>query len=158
MQLRAGESVADAAGIGNSNPVNKQSQYAQLTPLGHKQIIHRVAPALAEMLQNTPAWIWPSINSCSYQTATLLAYSLGMGQSRVVPEYSFLDPRGLGALDGKSMANVVPLLREGDASSPLWKPPRGAHCPRLVCAPFDTLQTWPESPAGRSPPAFSLCT
>ena len=125
MQLRAGESLADAEGIGNTNPVNKQSKYAELTSLGIRQVVNRVSPAVATALGDNPAWIWPSINSCSYQTASVLSSTLGLGQSRIVPEYSFLDPRGLGALDGKPTAEVAPIVLEGDASSSLWKPPRG---------------------------------
>ena len=130
----AGESYADAQGIGNSNPVNKQSQYAELTGLGKRQIVQRVAPALAATnIVNDGAWIWPSINSCSYQTAAILSSTLALGQSRIVPEYSFLDCRGLGSLDGQPTADVGPLLREGDQSSPLWRPPRGAPALQFAC-------------------------
>ena len=79
MQLRAGESFADAEGVGNSNPVNKQSRYAELTSLGKRQIVQRVAPALAENVDLDGAWIWPSINSCSYQTAAILSATLALG-------------------------------------------------------------------------------
>ena len=128
MQLRAGESYSDADGVVSTNPVNKQSRYAQLTSLGKRQVVKRVAPALERMLGTNPAWIWPSINSCSYQTAEILTSVLGLGQSRLVPEYSFLDPRGLGALDGQAMADIRPMLQQGDASSELWRPPRGVFC------------------------------
>jgi hypothetical protein len=130
LQLRAGESFADAESIGNSNPINKQSRYAILTSQGKRQILKQVAPALESTIGQSPAWIWSSINSCSYQTAEILTSALSLGQHRLIPEYSFLDPRGLGALDGQPMSEVMPVLREGDASSPLWRPPRGVLHPR----------------------------
>lgn len=127
VQVRAGECEADAAGIGCSNPVNKQSRYAELTSLGKAQVVQRLTPLLAALSENTSAWLWAATNSASYQTGEILSSTLGLGRSRLVPEYSFLDPRGLGALDGKAMAEVLPMLKEGDASSAIWKPPRGGH-------------------------------
>eukprot|EP00892_Ulva_mutabilis_P007043 jgi/Ulvmu1/4710/UM002_0441.1 len=123
--VRAGECEADAAGIGYSNPVNKQSRYAELTTLGKQQVVKRLTPLLAPMSENTSAWLWAATNSASYQTAEILTSTLGLGRSRLVPEYSFLDSRGLGALDNRAIAEVLPVLKEGDASSSLWKPPRG---------------------------------
>ena len=134
MQLRAGECFADADGITNTNPVNKQSRYAELTSLGKRQIVNRIAPALEEVLSLDSTWIWPSINNASYETAEILTSVLALGQSRVIPEYSFLDPRGLGALDGRPYDEVQPLLREGDASSQRWRPPAGARC--CTCAHY----------------------
>lgn len=129
-QVRAGECGADAAGIGCSNPVNKQSQYADLTSLGKQQVIKQLTPSLAALTENTSVWLWAATNSSSYQTAEILAATLELGRSRLVPEYSFLDPRGLGALDGKPLTEVLPVLQQGDASSALWKPPRGQlHSP-----------------------------
>ena len=127
MQIRAGEQRADALDIGNSNPVNKNSYAAELTSLGKQQILGGMWQTLrrSEVLDNG-TWIWASITSSSYQTAAILANLSGLGQSRVVPEYSFLEPRGLGALDGLPLGDVMPLLREGDASSLNWRPRRGA--------------------------------
>ena len=38
-------------------------------------------------------WIWPSICQRSYQSAELIARLMGVGQNRIIPEYSFLDSR-----------------------------------------------------------------
>jgi broad specificity phosphatase PhoE len=105
--------------------VNKQSRYAELTRLGRQQVLRRVVPMIAPLAVANSVWIWPAIHSCSYQTGGLLADALGVGQSRLVPEYSFLDPRGLGSLDGQLLSEVEPVIRAGDQSSSLWKPPRG---------------------------------
>jgi broad specificity phosphatase PhoE len=102
-----------------------------LTSEGKRQILKEVAPALEPIVASSPTWIWSSINSCSYQTAEILTSALGLRQRSLIPEYSFMDPRGLGALDGLPMSEVMPVLQEGDASSPLWRPPRGVlHAPQ----------------------------
>eukprot|EP01023_Acetabularia_acetabulum_P059647 TRINITY_DN7173_c0_g1_i1.p2 TRINITY_DN7173_c0_g1~~TRINITY_DN7173_c0_g1_i1.p2 ORF type:complete len:131 (-),score=25.22 TRINITY_DN7173_c0_g1_i1:398-790(-) len=48
-----------------------------------------------------------------------------VGRSRLVPEFSFLDARGVGALNGQSEQIVKQILLEGDQFSELWKPPKG---------------------------------
>lgn len=95
VQVRAGESAADAAGIGYSNPVNKQSRYAELTTLGKQQVVKRLVPGLLPYVQNSSVWVWSCISTCSYQTAEMICSAVGLTQSRLVPEYSFLDPRCL---------------------------------------------------------------
>ncbi len=55
----------------------------------------QIVPALRDLdaCPDGGCWIWPSITQRSYQTAEILASLLGTGYSRIVPEYSFLDPR-----------------------------------------------------------------
>lgn len=38
-------------------------------------------------------------------------------QERVVPEYSFLDPRGMGIFDGKEAASILPEVSGGYTNS-----------------------------------------
>lgn len=45
-------------------------------------------------------YLWASITQRAYQTAEILGSLVGLSRNRIVPEYSFLDPRGLGALEG----------------------------------------------------------
>ena len=58
------------------------------------QVIRETFPAL-EALDACAGgcWLWPSITQRSYQTAELLSSLLGLGRNRIVPEFSFLDPR-----------------------------------------------------------------
>ncbi len=46
-------------------------------------------------------WLWPSIHLGAYQTAEILASLMDIGRSRIVPEYSFLDARGVGGLENQ---------------------------------------------------------
>lgn len=57
-------------------------------------------------------WLWPSITQNAYQTAEVVAYLLGVGRNRIVPEYSFLDARGVGALDGATLQKAQDQVRE----------------------------------------------
>lgn len=70
-------------------------------------------------------WLWTSITNNSYQTAELLATGLLLGRSRIVPEFSFLDSRGVGALEGFEQAKAQAQLNQGDALDPSWRPQRG---------------------------------
>lgn len=66
------------------------------------QVLRETYPALQQLPGFEPdaVWLWPSITQRSYQTAEVLGSLLGLGRSRIVPEYTFLDARGLGALEG----------------------------------------------------------
>ncbi len=60
------------------------------------QVVRETAPALKALgACANDCWLWPSITQRSYQTAEILAALLGVGRSRIVPEYTFLDPRQL---------------------------------------------------------------
>lgn len=72
-------------------------------------------------------WLWTSITNNSYQTAELLATGLLLGRSRIVPEFSFLDSRGVGALEGFEQAKALAQLSQGDALDPSWRPQRGEN-------------------------------
>lgn len=66
------------------------------------QVVRQTVPALRALGigSDSGAWLWPGITQNSYQTAEIAAALLGIGRSRIVPEYSFLDMRGVGAWDG----------------------------------------------------------
>lgn len=56
----------------------------------------------------------------------MLAALFGVGRNRLVPEYSFLDARGVGGLEGGQLAAVAEELAAGDALGPTWRPPAGS--------------------------------
>lgn len=64
-------------------------------------LLMQVVRQTAAVLKDTEAcasgcWLWPSITQRCYQTAEILSALLDIGRSRIVPEYSFLDPRYMG--------------------------------------------------------------
>lgn len=120
--VRAGESVYEGMDVLNTNPVAKTSVDSGLSPEGKRQ-----ATRAAVELQRLGAcggscWIWPSITQRAYQAAEIIASVNGIDRSRIVPEYSFLDARGLGAFEGRSL-DAVSEVYASDRISPNIKPP-----------------------------------
>ncbi|EIE23955.1 hypothetical protein COCSUDRAFT_14784 [Coccomyxa subellipsoidea C-169] len=124
--VRAGEGESEAENYVLTNPVAKTSMSSGLSQRGKAQVVRETAPALRAMgACAADCWLWPSITQRSYQTAEILGALLGVGRSRIVPEYSFLDPRGLGALEGLTWESARLQVNTGDQLSPEWRPPRG---------------------------------
>ncbi|XP_068643797.1 uncharacterized protein [Aristolochia californica] len=120
--VRAGESEFEKLGIINTNPVAKTSVDSGLSEEGKIQ----TAKAALELKKvgacEGDCWIWPSITQRSYQAAEIIAAVNEVSRSRIVPEYSFLDARGLGSYEGKSLEAVMEVYAS-DSVSPNNKPP-----------------------------------
>ncbi|KAM7479915.1 hypothetical protein LguiA_028128 [Lonicera macranthoides] len=120
--VRAGESEFESIGLINTNPVAKTSMDSGLSEKGKKQTV-KAALDLKEMgACEGSCWIWPSITQRSYQAAEIIAAVDGVNRSRIVPEYSFLDARGLGAYEGKNLESITKVYAS-DSLSPNIKPP-----------------------------------
>ncbi|XP_073145221.1 uncharacterized protein [Henckelia pumila] len=120
--VRAGESEYETSGIINTNPVTKTSMDNGLSEIGKKQAV-KAALALKSMgACEGNCWIWPSITQRAYQAAEIIAAVNGVSRSHIVPEYSFLDARGLGAYEGKELDSVSEVYAS-DSLSPNIKPP-----------------------------------
>ncbi|CAL0325364.1 unnamed protein product [Lupinus luteus] len=120
--VRAGESEFESMGVINTNPVAKTSVDNGLSERGKKQAI-RAAFDLKEMgACDKSCWIWPAITQRAYQTAEIIAAVNAVPRSYIVPEYSFLDARGLGAYEGKNLESVSEIYAS-DVISPNTKPP-----------------------------------
>ncbi|KAL3018560.1 hypothetical protein AAZX31_05G035200 [Glycine max] len=120
--VRAGESEFESMGVINTNPVEKTSVDSGLSERGKKQSI-KAAFDLKEMgACDKGCWIWSAITQRAYQTAEIIASVNGVTRSYIVPEYSFLDARGLGAFEGKKLEYVSEVYAS-DGISPNIKPP-----------------------------------
>jgi len=125
--VRAGEGQSEADGRVFTNPVYKTSMYSGLTPGARRQVVTQLVPNLRALgACQEGCYLWPSINQRSYQTAEIVADQLGLGRSRIVPEYSFLDARGLGDLEGMNTEAAAERVAEGDSASSDWRPPKGS--------------------------------
>lgn len=118
---RSGLSNAEEGNVLVSNPVWKQSFASSLSESGRQQVLNQMVPAISEACSEG-CWLWPSMTMGSYQTAELLAEKLAIGRSRIVPEYSFLDKRGLGAFEDQPLDQVREQVEASDALDPSWKP------------------------------------
>ncbi|CAI0545781.1 unnamed protein product [Linum tenue] len=109
-------------GIINTNPVAKTSVDNGLSEKGKKQTVKAALKLKAMGACDDGCWIWPSITQRAYQAAEVIAAVNGISRSYIVPEYSFLDARGLGGYEGRSL-EVVSEVYASDTVSPRNKPP-----------------------------------
>ncbi|KAK6123368.1 hypothetical protein DH2020_042885 [Rehmannia glutinosa] len=120
--VRAGESEYESLGIINTNPVAKTSVDNGLSEKGKKQTVRAALDLKSMGACESNCWIWPSITQRAYQAAEIIAAVNGITRSHIVPEYSFLDARGLGAYEGKKL-DTVSEVYASDSLSPNIKPP-----------------------------------
>ncbi|CAN0889161.1 hypothetical protein LINGRAHAP2_LOCUS16036 [Linum grandiflorum] len=120
--VRAGESEFESMGIINTNPVAKTSVDNGLSEIGKKQTVKSALKLKSIGACDDGCWIWPSITQRAYQAAEIIAAVNGISRSYIVPEYSFLDARGLGGYEGKSL-EAVSEVYASDVISQRSKPP-----------------------------------
>ncbi|GMH21477.1 hypothetical protein Nepgr_023319 [Nepenthes gracilis] len=120
--VRAGESEFESLGIINTNPVTKTSMDSGLSENGKKQTVRAAVELKAMEACDGSCWIWPSITQRAYQAAEIIASVNKVDRSHIVPEYSFLDARGLGAYEGKALESISEVYAS-DIISPSIKPP-----------------------------------
>jgi broad specificity phosphatase PhoE len=123
--VRAGESVSEADGRVDTNRATKQGTGAGLSELGKRQVAEGALPMAAREACGGGCFVYYGTVRRSEQIAAAIGAAAGLSQSRLIPEFSFLDPRGLGALEGGQLAAVADEVSAGDASSPLYRPPMG---------------------------------
>ncbi|GMY24912.1 Histidine phosphatase [Fagus crenata] len=121
--VRAGESEYESLGIINTNPVAKTSVDNGLLEKGKKQIVRAAFELKAMGACEKGCWIWPSITQRAYQAAEIIASVNGVSRSYIVPEYSFLDARGLGAFEGKNLESVSEVYASDSISTTIKPPP-----------------------------------
>uniref|UniRef100_A0A1J3EWG8 Phosphoglycerate mutase family protein n=1 Tax=Noccaea caerulescens TaxID=107243 RepID=A0A1J3EWG8_NOCCA len=120
--VRAGESDYESLGIINTNPVAKTSVDSGLSEKGKKQTVRAALQLKALGACDRNCWLWPSITQRAYQAAEIIASINGISRSYIVPEYSFLDARGLGAYEGKKLDSISEVYAL-DSISMKTKPP-----------------------------------
>jgi len=124
--LRSGETVCDMAGVIDTNPIKKLDVARGLTDRGREQV-GRAAQVLLARGIDTPI-VWYDSGARAAQTAEILGETLSIPRTRLVPEYSFLSARGLGALDGGNASAILPLVRAADALDSAYMPVRDIAC------------------------------
>ncbi|CAB1103667.1 unnamed protein product [Ectocarpus sp. CCAP 1310/34] len=123
--MRSGQGGSDKEGVVQSHPIDKLHVDNRLTDQGVEET--QRAAGVLRALGVADAFIWADISRVDMDTARILAQELGIRQERVIPEYAFLEPRGMGIFDGKEVATVLPeaegKVYEKDAVSLTWRPP-----------------------------------
>jgi len=121
--VRSGESEADAAGLVATNPAYKLNVSNGLTSNGVIQAEDAAARLEILGVEGSLCFVWYSTTARSTQTATRIGELLGIGRERMVPEFTFLDARGLGAFDGGNLSDALLDVYAGDKVNPDYKPP-----------------------------------
>lgn len=125
--IRAGQSEAESFGYVLTNPVSKTSMSSGLSSTGKHDIVKKTFPALKQVgLLDGNFWLWPSMTLNAYQTAEILASLYSIGRNKIVPEFSKLDPRGCGDLEGGNVDKVKEFIQHGDSMAADWRPPPGS--------------------------------
>lgn len=123
--MRSGESKRDAEGLIETNPVKKLAVSNALTAEGRLQVLD----AAKRICENDevgliPSWVYTSNTERAYESATILARECQLGQNRVVPEFSFLDARGMGTYEGKNQGQSREELHKVDEEQGVkYRPP-----------------------------------
>ena len=110
--VRAGESFADERNEVQTLAAKKLSTANALTMKGREQAI--AAAHELERIGLEPTFIFTSNTERSYETATIIARELRVGQNRIVPEFSFLDARYLGDYEGTDSAAALAQIHAND--------------------------------------------
>ena len=120
--MRAGESYADARHEIQTNGAKKLRQDNGLTPTGREQVIE--ASKKLEAMGFQPSYIWVSNTERAYESAVILAREIQLGQNRIVPEFSFLDARSIGAFEGKNDESSWAEIHKNDETEGInYRPP-----------------------------------
>ncbi|KAJ4821447.1 Phosphoglycerate mutase family protein [Rhynchospora pubera] len=120
--VRSGESTFERAGVIRTNPVSKTSVDSGLSVDGLRQTARAALELKRLGACEDDCWIWPSITQRSYQAAEIIASVNEVNHIRIVPEYSFLDARGLGSFEGRGLATLSEVYASDEISADI-KPP-----------------------------------
>jgi len=90
----AGQSVFEAENIWETNPLFSTSREGALSPLGAEQV--QSAINAMESRGINPSVVKYSLATSSMETTEAIASQLFLGRNRLIPEFTFMDPRAVG--------------------------------------------------------------
>ncbi|KAL7518258.1 hypothetical protein ACHAWX_003103 [Stephanocyclus meneghinianus] len=98
--MRAGQSLLEEKNILSTNPLFLTNRDDALTTKG----VIQVEDACADMMLKdiNPSVVKYSLASKCIDTANIVATRMMVGRNRIIPEFTFMDPRGVGVWDGGS--------------------------------------------------------
>jgi broad specificity phosphatase PhoE len=95
--------------IWSTNPLFLTNRESALSATGQAQVQAACRP-LATSLKLLPTVVRYSLAASCCDAATIISRELRLGTDRVIPEYTFLDPRAIGAWDMTSRIETAPIL------------------------------------------------
>jgi len=124
--MRAGESILDQEDIMSTNPLFLTNREDALSPNGIQQVSNACAELAARDIN--PSVVKYSLAAKSMDTANLIASELMVGRNRLIPEYTFMDPRGVGVWDRMPLSTTEEAIWAMDVSE-AGKEGKGARPP-----------------------------
>mmetsp|Transcript_9952 Transcript_9952/g.12541 ORF Transcript_9952/g.12541 Transcript_9952/m.12541 type:complete len:498 (+) Transcript_9952:98-1591(+) len=102
--MRAGESMLESQDIISTNPLFLTNRDDALSSTG----IEQVEAACIDMIKHDeyPSVVKYSLAAKSIDTANIIATQMQVGRNRLIPEYTFMDPRGLGLWDMQELSTI----------------------------------------------------
>ena len=110
--LRPGQTTFEAAGMVDSNPINKGSTERGLSAKGREQVLQAAKALKAEGVDPI---VFYDNGARATQTADILSRELTIPRNRMEPEFRWLEARGLGAFDGTDLKKASLKMRAMDA-------------------------------------------
>ena len=135
--MRAGTSLLEEEDIWSTNPLFLTNREAALSSKGMEE-----AQAAADVLKAAdinPSVIKYSLAASAVDSAMVIRDELKVGQNRLIPEFTFMDPRAVGKWDMLSVAETFPAVVAMDEQE-AGKDGKGARPPpNTDGTPQDTL-------------------
>lgn len=106
--MRAGESLLESQDIFSSNPLFLTNREDALSPLGLEQVQESCQILLSRDVN--PSLVKFSLAAKSIDSANIVADKMLIGRDKLIPEYTFMDPRGVGKWDRRPISLVEDAL------------------------------------------------
>ena len=104
--MHAGTSLLEEEDIWSTNPLFLTNREDCLSPKGREEVT-----AASEILRTSrPTLIKYSLAASAMDSADIVSQVLGIGRDRLVPEFTFMDPRAIGMWDMLSMKETEPAV------------------------------------------------
>jgi hypothetical protein len=111
--MRAGESLLEEQNMWGTNPLFLTNREAALSPAGIDQV-HQACQVMEEAGLDLSVVKFP-IAANAMDTSDIVAAELQVGRNRLVPEYTYLDQRGIGKWDMLSLDSTEDAVWAMDA-------------------------------------------
>lgn len=106
--MRSGTTLLEEEDIWSTNPLFLTNREAALSERGINEV--QIACGQLERANINPSVIKYSLAASAMDTAGLVRDELKVGQNRVVPEFTFMDPRAIGRWDMMSYSQTLPAI------------------------------------------------
>jgi hypothetical protein len=110
--MRAGPSQLEVEGIYSTNPLflTNRAENAMDLATGEAIVLRALAKMKREASDLFPTVAFHSLAANGMDTADLVARTLRLGREKLLPEFTYLDPRGVGMWDSADVSTVLPAV------------------------------------------------